>query len=341
MTQPILEIRDLTVQFAGKAGIAKAVAGVSFDLPRGKTLCIVGESGSGKSVTARAIMQLVPRPGRIVGGQILYHHDGGGVTDIARMAPSSRAMRAIRGTEMGMVFQETMTSLSPLHTIGEQISEGMIANLQLTKKEARARAIHLMDRVGIPGATRRYDAYPFQLSGGLRQRTMIAVALACEPRLLIADEPTTALDVTTQANIIELLADLQREMGMSVVFITHDLGVVAEIADEVVVMYMGTVAEKGEVDDIFHDPKHPYTTALLRSMPRLAADKSQPLASIRGTVPHPLLRPGGCVFHTRCDVAVPRVCSRHDPGLVEVGEGHLVRCVHYEDEAIVARGSAG
>ena len=340
MNKPILEIRDLCIQFAGRAGLVRAVAGISFDVPEGKTLCIVGESGSGKSMAARAIMNLVPRPGRIASGQVLYHHAGGGVTDVVKMAPSGRSMRSIRGNEMGMVFQETMTSLSPIHSIGEQISEGMVLTKGLSRKKARARAIQLMDRVGIPGAEQRYGAYPFQLSGGLRQRAMIAVALACQPRLLIADEPTTALDVTTQANILELLADLQREMGMSVIFITHDLGVVAEIADEVVVMYMGTVVEKGPVADIFHNPQHPYTRALLESMPRLAADKSLPLASIRGTIPHPLMRPNGCVFHTRCDVAIDGLCDRHDPEAVEVGARHFARCVHCEDWAPSAQSAA-
>jgi peptide/nickel transport system ATP-binding protein len=349
----VLEVRGLKTHFFLDEGVVKAVDGVDLTVRRGETLCVVGESGCGKSVTARSILQLVDRPGRIVEGEILLSHepraeasgkartDGGAtatethqVLDLASLDPRSKAMRDIRGKEISMIFQEPMTSLSPVHTIGEQITENILLHLPMDKKEARDRVVEELERVGIPNPERRVDAYPFQLSGGMRQRAMIAMALACNPSLLIADEPTTALDVTTQAQILELMRGLQEEMGMAIMFITHDLGVVAEIADDVAVMYLGIVAERGNVDSIFHDPKHPYTRALLRSIPRMGRKTHQRLDSIRGMVPHPYNRPTGCPFHTRCDEFMEGYCERILPPTIPLDGTSLespreTRCLLY------------
>ena len=327
--EALLEVRGLKTHFFLDEGVVKAVDGVDLNIRRGETLCVVGESGCGKSVTARSILQLVDRPGRVVEGEILLSREqraesnekavakGNGaatktreVVDLASLDPRSKEMRDIRGKEISMIFQEPMTSLSPVHTIGDQIMENVLLHLPMNKQEARERAVEELGRVGIPNPERRLDAYPFQLSGGMRQRAMIAMALACNPSLLIADEPTTALDVTTQAQILELMRGLQEEIGMAIMFITHDLGVVAELADDVAVMYLGIVVERGDVDSIFHDPKHPYTRALLRSIPRMGSKSRKRLDSIRGMVPHPYNRPTGCPFHTRCDEFMEGYCER-------------------------------
>ena len=337
--EPLIEIRGLKTHFFTDEGVVRAVDGVDFDIYRNRTLCVVGESGCGKSITARSILQIVDPPGRIVEGEIRFHRavDNNGsarreVIDLAALPPHSRAMREIRGKDIAMIFQEPMTSLSPIHTVGDQITEAILLHLLVTKEEARERAIELLRRVGIPRPADRVDTYPFQLSGGMRQRVMIAMALACNPSLLIADEPTTAVDVTTQAQILELLLELQEEYGMGIMLITHDLGVVAEMADDVVVMYLGKVAERGDVDSIFHDPKHPYTQALLRSIPKLGVRRhEQRLDSIRGMVPDPLNRPDGCPFSTRCDEMIPGRCDRVVPPPVTVGAGREVRCVLYEE----------
>ena len=337
--EPLIEIRGLKTHFFTDEGVVRAVDGVDFDIYRNRTLCVVGESGCGKSITARSILQIVDPPGRIVEGEIRFHRavDNNGsarreVVDLAALPPRSRAMREIRGKDIAMIFQEPMTSLSPIHTVGDQITEAILLHLLVTKEEARERAIELLRRVGIPRPADRVDTYPFQLSGGMRQRVMIAMALACNPSLLIADEPTTAVDVTTQAQILELLLELQEEYGMGIMLITHDLGVVAEMADDVVVMYLGKVAERGDVDSIFHDPKHPYTQALLRSIPKLGVRRhEQRLDSIRGMVPDPLNRPDGCPFSTRCDEMIPGRCDRVVPPPVTVGAGREVRCVLYEE----------
>jgi oligopeptide/dipeptide ABC transporter ATP-binding protein len=297
----------------------------------------VGESGCGKSITARSILQIIDPPGRIVEGQILMQRSRGqnGATrseiiDLAALPPRSRAMRDIRGKDVAMIFQEPMTSLSPIHTVGDQITENILLHLPMTKEEARERTIDLLRRVGIPRPADRIDTYPFQMSGGMRQRVMIAMALACNPSLLIADEPTTAVDVTTQAQILELLLELQEEYGMGIMLITHDLGVVAEMADDVVVMYLGKVAEQGDVESIFHDPKHPYTQALLRSIPKFGVRRQeQRLDSIRGMVPDPLNRPPGCPFSTRCDHVMPGHCDRIVPPPISLGPGRTVRCLLY------------
>lgn len=336
-TNLLIEVKDLKTYFPTMEGEVRAVDGVSFVIPRGKTLCVVGESGSGKSVTARSILQIVDPPGRIVEGEILYHRTlsktgGGQVTetvDLAKLNPRGQEIRSIRGKEISMIFQEPMTSLSPVHTIGDQIMEGILLHLPITKDEARARAIEVLGQVGIPKPDLRIDTYPFQLSGGMRQRAMIAMALACRPNLLIADEPTTALDVTMQAQILELIRDLQAQLHMAVMLITHDMGVVAEMADEVVVMYLGMEVERGTVDEIFHAPKHPYTQALLRSIPKVGLTNPQRLDSIRGMVPSPFHRPPACPFHTRCDSFMPGLCDRIRPPRIFLEGGREVRCLLY------------
>jgi oligopeptide/dipeptide ABC transporter ATP-binding protein len=320
----LLEVEGLTVEYASRLGTVRPLDGVSFDLKRGHTTCIVGESGCGKSMTARAILQILDPPGRIAAGRVLYHPTGGsGAIDIATLAPTGRHMRALRWGEIAMIFQEPMVSLSPVHSIGNQIAEAI--RLHVRGADPRARGIEMLDRVGIPDAKRRADAYPFQLSGGMRQRAMIAMALSCHPKLLIADEPTTALDVTTQANILDLLRTLREETGMTLLFITHDLGVVAEIADEVVVMYAGHVVEHGTVQQIFRAPAHPYTRALLESRPRRRHGR---LAAIPGTVPAPHDRPSGCVFRTRCGIAVPGLCDVKPPLPVSTGTEEHQACCH-------------
>jgi oligopeptide/dipeptide ABC transporter ATP-binding protein len=327
----LLEVVELRTQFATMEGLVRAVDGVSFSIQPGKTLCIVGESGSGKSVTARSILQLVDPPGRIVGGQIRYHRPGDAVPiDLAALPPRSRAMRAIRGKEIAMIFQEPMTSLSPVHTIGDQITENIRLHLPVTKQEARERAIRVLEQVGIPRPADRLESYPFQLSGGMRQRAMIAMALSCTPHLLIADEPTTALDVTTQAQILDLIRALQQQLGMALMLITHDMGVVAEVADDVVVMYLGIEIERGSVYQIFEEPKHPYTQALLRSMPQVGRGRNQRLDTIRGMVPSPFDRPAACPFHTRCERCIPERCDTVVPPQITLAGDHKVRCILYE-----------
>ena len=332
---PLLTVRDLHTQFPQEEGTVKAVDGVSFDLYPGRTLGIVGESGCGKSMTARSILRIIDRPGRIVAGEILFRRrqasgaPAGGMVDLAQLDANSNEMRDIRGAEIALVFQEPMSSFSPVHTIGNQIVEAILLHQKVSRREARERAVEVFRHVGIPLPEQRLDAYSHQLSGGLRQRAMIAMALVCNPSLLIADEPTTALDVTTQAQILDLLRHLQQEFGMAIMLITHDLGVIAEIADDVVVMYLGRVVEHAPVDELFHAPKHPYTQALLRSIPHLRTRPREPLASVAGVVPHPYNRPAGCPFHPRCESFVPNVCDRQAPSLLAVGEQHHVSCVLY------------
>ncbi len=331
----LLQVQDLRVHFPLEEGVVKAVDGVDFEVYRERTLCIVGESGCGKSVTAQSILQVIDAPGRIVSGRILFHdHSREGtaqILDLAAMGRTSRSLRDIRGQNIAMVFQEPMTSLSPIHTVGNQISEVLELHLGLTPREARQRGVEMLHRVGIPRAAQNYDAYTFELSGGMRQRVMIAMALACSPSLLIADEPTTALDVTTQAQIMALLQELQAEFRMGVILITHDLGVVAEMADDVVVMYLGQIAEQGTVDAIFHDPKHPYTRALLRSIPRFDFEDDHRLDSIRGIVPDPFHRPAGCPFNPRCDERLEGRCEVENPPVHTLGSHRTVRCLLYEE----------
>ncbi len=329
MTQPLLEISGLNTVFPTDDGTVRAVNDVSFSIARGQTLGVVGESGCGKSVTGLSILQLVPPPGRIEQGQILYHREGEEKPiDIAKLPPRSELMRSIRGNEIAMIFQEPMTSLNPVYTIGNQIMESITLHQGVDKKEARKRAIEMLARVGIPGPQQRVDGYPHQLSGGMRQRAMIAMALCCHPTLLIADDPTTALDVTIQAQVLDLMRGLQEEMGMAIMMITHDLGVIADMADEVVVMYAGRVVEKGSLDAIFYEPLHPYTRGLLASIPLLGKRTGGSLRSIPGTVPHPLVLPQGCSFRPRCPERLPACMEM--PELKEVQEGHATRCWLYE-----------
>jgi peptide/nickel transport system ATP-binding protein/oligopeptide transport system ATP-binding protein len=318
--QPLLSIENLRTVFQTRAGEIAAVDGVSLSVARGKTLGIVGESGCGKSILSLSTMRLVPSPGRIAQGRIMF--DG---TDLLGLAPD--AMRAMRGRRIAMIFQEPMTSLNPVYTVGHQIMEAMRVHDRAASQAAlRDRAIAALDRVRIPAPTRRLDEYPHQMSGGMRQRVMIAMALACEPDLLIADEPTTALDVTVQAQILDLLRDLQAQSGMAIVLITHDLGVVAEMADEVAVMYAGRVVERSSGTAVFDDPQHPYTLGLLGSIPKLEEHHDR-LMAIEGAVPPPFALPSGCRFHPRC-VFIAAECKREDPALRQIGaEPHLVACL--------------
>jgi oligopeptide/dipeptide ABC transporter ATP-binding protein len=322
---PLIDIQELRTQFVTDDGLVTAVDGVSFSIPRGKTVGLVGESGCGKSVTGLSLLQLVPPPGRVAGGRILYHRAGvPEPLNLAALPPRSERMRAIRGNEIAMIFQEPMTSLNPVYTIGDQIAEAVVLHQAVRRREARERAIEMLDRVGIASPRQRVDEYPHQLSGGMRQRAMIAMALACRPALLIADEPTTALDVTIQAQILDLLRELQESMGMALLLISHDLGVIAELADEVVVMYAGRVVERGPVDDLFYDALHPYTRGLLRSVPVLGSRRTERLASIPGLVPSLLSLPSGCTFRPRCADRLAQCLEA--PSLQEVSPAHFVSC---------------
>jgi peptide/nickel transport system ATP-binding protein len=345
---PLLQVTDLQTHFFTDEGVVRAVDGASFALHAGETLGVVGESGCGKSVMARSVMRLVERPGRIVGGQIVLQRrlsDGRDMpVELTSLPEDGREMRYIRGAEIALVFQEPMSSFSPVHTIGDQMTETIRLHWRVGQREARQRAVEMLRRVGISRPEARVDEYSYQLSGGLRQRAMIATALACDPRLLIADEPTTALDVTTQAQILELMRQLRQQHDMAVMLITHNLGVVAEMADNVVVMYLGRVVERSPVDAIFHAPKHPYTQALLRSIPSIDAPSRVTLPTIAGSIPHPYNRPRGCPFHPRCPSRMRGVCDRHEPALLPVGDGQAVSCFLYHpapaDEAQGARREA-
>jgi peptide/nickel transport system ATP-binding protein len=325
-TQSLLRIRGLRTHIEVPGGVLRVLDGVDLEVGKGRTVCIVGESGCGKSMTARSILRLLPPPLRMAGGEILLRGKDGLEVDLARLDPYGREMRAIRGRDIGMIFQEPMTALSPVHTIGNQMAEALTLHEKVSRKEARDRSIEMLRRVGLPRPAERLDAYSFQLSGGMRQRAMIAMALMCGPSLLLADEPTTALDVTTQAQILDLMRSLRADFGMSILFITHDLGVVAEMADEVVVMYLGMVVERGPVAQVFHDPLHPYTRALLRSNPRHDGVSGRRLRVIAGGVPDLLNRPEGCPFHNRCPEAIPGTCDQRMPELQADGVDHVVRC---------------
>jgi peptide/nickel transport system ATP-binding protein len=328
-TKPLLSVRNLRTNFFQDEGTTKAVDGATFDVLPGKTLGIVGESGCGKSVTAQSILRIVDHPGRIVAGEVVLTRADGSEVDLVKLKPNSSEMRSIRGGDIGLVFQEPMSSFSPVHTVGAQLIEAILLHNPVGRKEARRLGIEALRSVGIPKPERRIDEYSFELSGGLRQRAMIAVALSCDPRLLIADEPTTALDVTTQAQILDLLRTIQQERGMAIMLITHNLGVVAEMADDVVVMYLGRVVEEGKVDDIFHDPKHPYTKALLQSIPSIESAPKVKLPAISGSIPHPFNRPTGCPFHPRCTSFIAGRCDTAEPLLADVGDGRKVSCFLY------------
>jgi len=314
----LLEVRGLRTLFRGEQGEARAVDGVDFQLQRGRTLGIVGESGCGKSVTALSIMGLVPQPpGRIAAGEVLFEGE-----DLLKSSP--QRLRDLRGDKLAMIFQEPMTSLNPAFTVGDQISEAILRHRKVTPGEARAQAIEMLRRVRMPSPERRALDYPHQLSGGMRQRVMIAMALACNPQLLIADEPTTALDVTIQAQILELMRALRAELGTAIILITHDLGVIAELADEVLVMYAGKVIERCAVQRLFSHPQHPYTVGLLGSIPRLHLDQER-LSAIEGFVPDAAALPAGCRFNPRCPFVIEK-CREEVPPLVEVAQGHYAAC---------------
>jgi peptide/nickel transport system ATP-binding protein len=371
MSELLLEIKDLRIQFAVRGGVVKAVDGASFDIKRGKTLGVIGESGCGKSMTARAIMRMVPKPGKTT-GEILYHRTVRGpvkanshqpgqagangasqmveVVNLTELPPDGDTIRQIRGGEIAMIFQEPMSSLTPVYTagthineavglhrlsplrkVGDQIAEVAQAHRKMSKDEARSVAVEMLRRVGIPKPTSRVDSYPHQLSGGQRQRVMIAIALSTEPVMLIADEPTTALDVSIEAQILDIMRDLQQAVGMAIMFITHNLGVIAETADEIVVMYLGRQVERAKTVDLFYDAKHPYTRALLMSVPKLGKKTGERLASIEGMVPDPFHLPTGCVFHNRCPMFMPGKCDKIVPQWKQVAEDHWVACLLYEE----------
>jgi oligopeptide/dipeptide ABC transporter ATP-binding protein len=334
----LLEVQNLKTYFFLDEGTARAVDGVDFGVKYGQTLGVVGESGCGKSVTARSILRIVPKPGRIVEGDITLYRcqekNGCMVAEAVKLTDldaHGSLIRSIRGCQIALVPQEPMMSLSPVHTVGNQIIEAIVLHQNMSKTEAREKAIEMLSLVGMPQPDRMIDRYPHQLSGGMRQRCIIAMALSCHPSLLIADEPTTALDVTTEAQILKLMRRLQEELGMAIMYITHNLGVVAQMTEYVIVMYMGKVVEEASVDTIFHNPMHPYTRALLKSIPRLGqrTRERRRLESIRGTVPDPYAIPRGCSFHPRCDYKIAGVCNREQPPYHEIEPGHKVRCVLY------------
>lgn len=334
---PLIQVHDLRTHFKLDEGELKAVDGVTFSVNRGRILGIIGESGCGKSVTAQSILRIVPPPGRIVSGSVVFHGGTSGPVDLAKLDATGKAIRSIRGNDIAMIFQEPMTSFSPVHTIGFQIVEALLLHRTKNKAEARELAVDFLDRVGIPNPALRFNDYPHQLSGGLRQRAMIAMALCCNPKLLVADEPTTALDVTVQAQILDLLLGLQERHGMAILYITHDLGVIAEICEEVAVMYLGKIVEHCSVHELFKHPLHPYTRRLLQSIPRAGKKARVRLDAIEGTVPVPIDLPDSCGFLARC-TEFDRDRDRGLPGmprLVEAKPGHLVRCHLYDKEPSV------
>ena len=318
----LLEVENLKTEFKVKRGTVKAVNNVSFGVEKGEILAIVGESGSGKSVSSLSVMGLIRDPGKVTGGKIMFHGEN-------LVEKTKKEMNKIRGDKISMIFQEPMTSLNPVYKIGDQIMESILTHTDLSKADARKTAIKMLDLVGIPSPEQRMEDYPHQMSGGMRQRVMIAMALSCNPEVLIADEPTTALDVTIQAQILELIDKLRNKIGMAVLLITHDLGVVAETADRVVVMYCGRIVEQADVKDIFTDPLHPYTRGLLESIPRMEEDRDR-LFMIKGVVPDPTKLPKGCSFADRCENCMEK-CKEHMPALVDVG-GRKVRCFLHSDE---------
>lgn len=329
---PVLEVNNLKTHFFLDEGVLKAVDGVSFKVSERQTLGIIGESGCGKSITAQSILQIVPHPGRIVDGEIILYTDGEEPVFINQLDPFGKAIRDIRGRHIAMVFQEPMTSLSPIHTVGDQIMEALLLHKTQNRVEARDIALDMLNRVGISNPSQRIEELPHQLSGGMRQRVMIAMALCCEPKLLIADEPTTALDVTVQAQILELLQELQGPSGMSMIYITHDLSVIAEIADEVAVMYLGRIVEQGPTREILDSPLHPYTQRLLKSVPKLGHKARSRLEVIEGNVPIPLDPPRQCGFFSRCPESKAGICDVNIPALLEINKKHSVRCFLHSDE---------
>ena len=329
MDRQLLSIEDLRVSFFTPAGEVKAVGGISFTLDHGKVLGIVGESGSGKSVSVNALMRLIPHPGRVIGGSITF--DGKAV-----LGMPLREMQRLRGREIGMIFQDPMTSLNPLFTNGNQLSETLRQHTDMTQEQVWARGIEMLKLVGINNPEQRMRQYPHEFSGGMRQRAMIAMTLSCEPKLLIADEPTTALDVTIQAQILTLIKELKTKIQSAIILITHDLGIISDLCDEVIVMYGGKIVEHGSIDDIFYRPAHPYTSGLLRCLPRLDSDDKEPLIPIEGTPVDQLMLPAGCAFAPRCERCM-KVCMSHVPPEFVMGEGHTSACwLHALDQGVSA-----
>ncbi len=331
----LIRINNLKVTFPLDEGVVKALDGINLSINKGKVVGVVGESGCGKSITARSILRIIPPPGRIDEGEIFIRTKIGSrdgkeyVIDLTKVEKNSELLQQIRGGQISMVFQEPMTSFSSYHTIGDQISEAAIVHQIANKHEARELAIQMLDRVGIPNASTRVSQYPHEFSGGMRQRAMIAMAMICNPSLLIADEPTTSLDVTIQAQMLELMRDLRKDFSSSILFITHNLGVIAQIADEVYIMYLGKIVEHGMVNDIFHDPKHPYTINLLQAIPKITGKAKDRLVAIEGSVPSPFERPSGCPFHPRCDRMMQGVCENQMPGVTDISGTHQVSCHLY------------
>jgi oligopeptide/dipeptide ABC transporter ATP-binding protein len=328
MSPPLLDVRDLTVRFPTPSGPVEAVSGVSFTVHPGETLAVVGESGSGKSVSSLAVLGLLGG-GRVTAGSIRFQGE-------ELVGADPERLRRLRGAEIAMIFQNPMSSLDPLFTVGDQVAEALRIHRAISRRDARRRAVELLTEVGLPDPPRRVRSYPHELSGGQQQRVMIAMALACEPALLIADEPTTALDVTVEAQILELLRRMQHDHGTALLFVTHDMGVVAEMADRVLVMYAGRVVEQGAVDDVLRDPRNPYTRALIESIPTPSTPRDRPMPAIAGNVPHPTDLPGGCRFHPRCQSVMDR-CATDDPPLVELGPGRTSRCWRHAPVGEVAR----
>ncbi len=337
-TKPLLAVQNLKTYFKLDEGVVKAVDGVDFEISSGQVVGIVGESGCGKSVTVKSILRIVAKPGEIVDGKILFQPQKNvgvdeEIIDLARLKMRGKAMRAIRGNEIALIPQEPMAAFSPVHTIGNQLIEAVRLHQKVSKQQAFEIAVRALQEVGMPSPEERMTAYSWELSGGLRQRAMIAMALTCNPSLLIADEPTTAIDVTTQAQVLNLLRSLQERHNMAIIFITHDLGVIAQVADFVVVMYLGRVMETGPVDDIFHNPQHPYTKALLESIPTVHSPSKELLPTIEGAIPHPFNRPAGCPFSPRCAAFMPNVCDKCTPSLQPVNDKQAVSCFLHHDKA--------
>ena len=329
--KPLLTVKNLKTYFQLDEGVVKAVDGVSFDVYPGQVVGIVGESGCGKSVTIKSVLRIIEKPGKIIEGEIFFRRNGDTMVDLVKLDDSGQQIRDIRGGEIALIPQEPMAAFSPVHTVGNQIEEAILLHQKVNKRQARKIAIDRLREVGVPSPEERIDAYSWELSGGLRQRAMIAMALSSDPKLLIADEPTTAIDVTTQAQVLKLLKGLQTEHDMAIIFITHDLGVIAQIADFVVVMYLGRVMETGPVDDIFHNPQHPYTKALLKSIPTITSQPGR-LPTIAGAIPHPFNRPAGCPFYPRCPDVIVGQCNVHTPSLEQVTKIQQASCFLYHSE---------
>ncbi|MCU6793600.1 ABC transporter ATP-binding protein [Paenibacillus sp. WQ 127069] len=332
--QPLLSVQDLKICIQMDNGEMKAVDGVDFEIKKGKTLGLVGESGCGKSLTSRAIISINPKECETT-GQIVYHSTSEKTLNnlnLLSLDPRGKQIRSIRGRKIAMIFQEPMTAFSPMYTIGNQIMESILIHRTKNKKEAKKIALEMLSKVGISDQEKRFDQYPHEFSGGMRQRAMISMALSCNPELLIADEPTTALDVTIQAQVLELMKGLQKEFGMAILLVTHDLGIIAEMCDEVAVMYLGKIVEQSTVDEIFYNPKHPYTKGLLKSMPKLGTDRNKRLDSIEGTVPMAINLPPMCGFYDRCTDRIEGVCNVQAVPKTQLSDNHMVRCFLYKDK---------